>query len=1855
MKTLCRILLCTTLLITSCSKKNQQAETDNLFKFKEYISYNTNGSQSIASPITIELSKTLDQIEVTQEIPSEYVKISPKIEGTLTVENSRTLIYQPSEYLQPDTEYTITVKLSELYEDVPSDFKSYTFSFKTITPNFKMDVNNLQSYSKKWQYLNGTIEASDLITTKKAKELVSATQGDKKIAIKWPSEEGHSKFFNFTIDSIQRAIDDSNIIIKWDGKAIGADNEGKITFPIPGQNNFTIVDAKASSAPQAALTLNFSDPLDPNQNFSGLVAIEKAQSLRFEVDGNILTVYPSNNIIGNVRVTAFNGIKNTEGFTLKKEFSELLSFEQLKPAVRLLSQGVILPNAASTPIYFEAVNLTAVDVRVIKIYEANMLQFLQTSNLNDNNSYEIRRVGRRIVKKTITLQEKGLTNNGLWKAHAINLSEIFSADPGSLYRIELSFKKEYSTYSCAMASQESTTETYDEYEEDYYDTAIVEEVEEAREERYWDNELYNWRNNSYNWRERDNPCHEAYYNGNRVVSTNVLGSDLGLIVKKGNNKSYHFAVSNLLTTNPEGAVKIDLFNFQQQKIETITTDADGMTLYDSKKTIAFAVARKGSNYAYAKLEDGNALSLSNFDVSGKRLQKGLKGFIYTERGVHRPGDSIHLTFVLNDVANPLPKNHPVSLELTDARGKLVQRTVLNSKTNSQNGVVQKGFYYLPIKTEASAPTGNWNATVKVGSAAFTKSLKVATVKPNRLKIKLDFKDEVLDASKPIEGDIAATWLHGAPARNLKVEMNATLRATNTAFKKFPTYKFNDPIRSFSEIEIPVLSKNLTQEGLAAFSKKVSLSNKAPGMLQATFLTKVFEGGGDFSIDVFSKNLAPYSHFVGLQSPDPHRYGSYFTDENVKFKVASVDAQGNPSGSRKLEVKVFKIEWRWWWNRGYDNLSRYENSVVHKPVKEFTVTTNSKGTGDFTVNIPEKSGGRYLIRVIDTESGHATGRVTYFYRNWWSAPMDSESAKMLVFSAEKEKYTVGETAQITFPSGSKGRALLTVENGTEVLTKQWIETTKGETKASIKITKEMAPNVYVNISLLQPHEQTKNDLPIRLYGVIPLLVENPSTILEPQLAMPEVLKPEETFIVSVSEKSKKAMTYTIALVDEGLLDLTRFQTPKIHDAFYTREALGVKTFDIYDYVIGAYSGSVNNIYAIGGGGAAAGAKNRKADRFKPVVKYLGPFELKAGQTANHKITMPNYVGSVKTMIIAGNNDKSAYGSNEKVTPVRKPLMVLASLPRVLSPGEMVTLPVTVFAMEKKVKSATINLKVSDALKPLNGTSKTISFPEIGEQIVNFEFEVLPSNTFQTVEVSASGSGEKASHKIEVDVENPNPIFQKTTPYNLTKDGSKTITFETYGVAGTNAATIEFSTLPPMDFNKRLQYLISYPHGCIEQTTSGVFPQLYLADVFDITFNKKMEIEENIKAAIQRLDNFQTTSGGLSYWPGEGYENEWGTNYAGHFMLEAEKKGYALPITFKSNWLRYQQTQARQWRNKDSRYNASLTQAYRLYTLALAGKPELAAMNRLREANYISNNAKWRLAAAYALAGKENVAQQIAQTANIDFVPHKYDYYTYGSPFRNKAMALETMVLLDDSKKREIAVSLAKALSSSRWYSTQETAYGLLAMAKMVEKAGGKAIEIDFVQNGKTINIKTEKAVAQRELATTMGVNTVSITNKKGNDIYVSIAQKGKLPLGEELSETRGFKLQTRFVDSNGKAISIDNIKQGDEITAKITVINNTSDYVDNIALSQIFPGGWEIVNTSFTSLGGGATGDARYTDIRDDRVNFYFDLGSRKSKTFTVKINASYLGKYYLPGTQVEAMYDNNYYARNKGTWIEIKQ
>ena len=1836
-----KLLLLAVLFITAFSCKNKEEEIqeqiDNLFNYREYVSEVSQGLVSAQSDVVVVLRNPVEGWNANDELSSGLLKVSPKVPGKVVALNNQTIAFVPEDGFENNQEYEFTLALEDIVEDIPSQYETFSFKVKTLKQQFNIITDRLQSYSKDWQYIEGTLRSSDVLTLETAKKLVKASQKDKDITITFNESTQKGTQFYFKIDSIQRFEEDSDLQVSWDGASFGIESNGEATLKIPGKNNFTVVDVSVFDGDNQYIEINFSDPLKKKQNFDGLVTLKGAGNLKFSVDKNVLKAYPNKQLKGSALLEIFQGISSTDGYKLKTQFSEEIAFEQIKPAVRLLQSGTILPSSNNLKINFEAVNLKKVDVTVIRIFQNNVLQFLQQNNLAGKNN--LRRVARPIAKKTIALQNNLSSNNIKWKAYALDLRELITPEQGAIYRVEFNFKPNYSSYRC-------DTTNFKPEEETDYDEELETSNWDSFENYYYDDYYYDY---SYNWNERDNPCHTSYYR-NKKVATNVLASDLGLTVKKGVNESYFVSVNSLVSTDPMEGVKVTFYNFQQQEMGSKITDADGTTIFDADKPAFFAVAEKDNQKGYVRLNDGNALSISKFDVAGVRLQKGLKGYLYGERGVWRPGDTIFLSFILNDKANDLPEGHPVKLELKDPYGKITHKEVKTAGVNN--------FYNFAITTDENAPTGNWQAKVSVGGAEFNKTIKIETIKPNRLKIKADFEGEIITSATPVQGNLEALWLHGAIARNLKADIYAKFSASKTSFKQFPGYVFDDPSRRFSTEELQVFAGTLNDEGKASFTLRPELYGKAAGMLKASFVTKVYENGGDFSTDVFTKTYSPYQTYIGLNVPKgDKKRGMLLTDTKHKFEVVSVDEDGNPKAAGNLKVSIYKVSWRWWWDTSADNLSSYSGSQYRDRVFQKTISTGSNGKATFEFQLDYPSWGRYLVRVEDPYGGHATGKAVYIDWPGWagkSRKNDPSSATMLVFSTDKKTYNVGEKAIVTFPSSGVGRALVTVENGSEVLESLWVTPTEDETKFELPISALYTPNVYIHITLLQPHASTANDLPIRLYGVMPIMVEDPATKLQPKIAMPEVLRPEESVTVKVSEQNGKAMTYTLAVVDEGLLDLTRFKTPDPWKTFYAREALGVKTWDVYDDVIGAFGGRIDQVFAIGGDEEAAGAKNKKANRFKPMVVYLGPFKLKKGKTQSHKINIPKYIGSVRTMVIAGDAETGAYGNTEKATPVRKPLMVLASLPRKITPGEKVTLPVTVFAMEKKVKNVTLRVKPDKSFTIAGEASQQLSFSQPDEKMAYFELDVADFSGIGKVVVEASGNGEKASYEVEIDVVNPNPATSKVLDLTASANASQTLQLETFGIAGSNTAEIELSTLPPMDFTSRMQYLIRYPHGCVEQTTSAAFPQLFLADIFDLTYDKKKKIESNVKSAIKRLGSYQLPNGGFAYWSGQNYANDWGSSYAGHFLLEAEKKGYVVPIGFKNNWINYQQQAAKQWRK--TQYNSDLAQAYRLYTLALAGNADVSSMNRLRETPGLSNEGKHRLAAAYALIGQKSAAKTILANSNIDFKPVKYNYLTYGSPERNRAMALETFTILDDkAKAQELAKSVASTLSSKRWMSTQSTSYSLLAMAKFADLVGGKEINVSYTVNGKTETVSSKKALAGRTIAVKQGVNNLSFKNNRQSTLFIRVINSGILPVGQEQEEQRNLTAIVKYKNRNGQPIDIASLTQGTNFVAEVTITNKKGDRVRDVALAEIFPSGWEIVNTRFTDFGGFGNNKVTHTDLRDDRANFYFNLRGYESKTVRVLLNASYLGKYYLPGVQCEAMYDNDYLVRTKGQWVEVIQ
>ncbi len=1871
-------------LFQACGKKSAADFNSDFSLFKEYIVSFTGGIVSAQSDIRVVLAFD-NNWKVNQVLDDDLFDISPSVNGKVIALSNNTIAFIPEKKLESGTEYQVTLHLDKLNPKIAEKDKELTnfnFTIKTIKQDFVVNILDLQSYSKEYQYLNCVLKTADIIDFEIAKKLIEAQHNGNDLKIIFEKSNAVGKEFKFRIDSIQRLDSKSKLEIAYDGNDYDINQKGTIDFPIMALNEFKVIKTEMQEGNNQSLSINFSEPLEKGQDFKGLVAIQNTSNLKFSTQGNVLKVYFDNDkaveklvevapepvaiavasdttavavdtasveepeevavveqepavifsqkLSGELLLEVFQGIESEYGKKLNENFSEKISFDEIKPNVRFIKNGTILPSSSNLKLNFEAVNLRAVDVKVYKIYKNNILQFLQDNELNGTRN--LKRVGQPVAKSTLYLNENKLVNTSKWNTFALDLSKIITPEPGAIYRVEFSYKKAYSLYKCENSEVDES-----ENEEEEVDENDVNYSGNSYDDYYYDD---------YEWRQSQDPCSSSYYY-NAKIGTNILASDVGVIAKRGENKSYLFAVNNIITTEPIANARVDLYSFQQQKLTTGTTSSEGIASFQLNTFAYFAIVTSGTQSTYVRLDDGNSLSVSNFNVAGETLQKGLKGFIYGERGVWRPGDNLYLSFILNDASNKIPLGHPIKFRLSNPNGKVTYQTV--QKSNEWN------HYAFTVPTEGDAPTGNWEAMVSVGGAKFYKSIKIETIKPNRLKIKNTFKRAVLSSSYPNTSNLEVTWLHGAVAKNLNVEMQAKFSQQATTFKNYEKYVFDDLVRKFNTEEINIFSGKLDSNGKANVDINPKIQGQAPGMLKAAFITKVYEEGGDFSTDVIATTYSPYNIYVGLKSPEPNKYGMLETRKVNQFDIVTVDENGRPKSVKNLEVKVYKVEWRWWWDASSDNLSNYNADNSTTSYKTFRINTDASGKGNVRFALTDEEWGRYMIRVSDAVGGHASALTVNIDWPMWSGKTkntDASTANMLVFSTDKEKYAVGENAQISFPSSEGGRAFISIENGSKVVQTLWAKTQKGETKVIITITAAMAPNVYFNITLLQPHAATKNDLPIRMYGIVPIEVIDKNTILTPKLAMPDVLRPEQSFAVKVSEQSGKAMTYTIAIVDEGLLDLTRFKAPNAWDAFYVREALGVKTWDIYDDVIGAYGGKVNQIFSIGGDQDLGGGKAKKANRFKPVVIYLGPFKLEKGQTKTHQIKLPKYIGSVKTMIVAGDATTSAYGSVEKATPVRSPLMVLASLPRKITPSEKVTIPVTVFAMEKNIKNVTVQIKTNNGLKVIGSATQKLSFAQPDEKMAYFNLAVGSITGIGKVQIVATSGKEKSVYDVEIDMTNPNPVTNTFTDVILEPNSAKTISWKTFGVSGSNKAKLEVSSMPIINLNGRLLYLIQYPHGCVEQVTSSVFPQLYLNEIVDLDATRQNLTQKNITAGIAKLGSFQLSNGGIAYWQGGTTADDWGTSYAGHFMIEAEKKGYFLPINFKSKWISFQQKESKQWRF-ESKYGNDLAQAYRLYTLALAGAPDLSSMNRLRETKGISNESKLRLASAYVLAGQKSAGLNLLLKTTIDDNSN-YNYYYYGSADRNRAMALETMLLLGQKQKAfTMATKLAKNMSSDQWMSTQTTAYCLYAMSKFSANNGPKGIDVQFTKDGKTQAVKTMKTIADSNLAVKTGSNSITLKNNKKNRLFVRVLNTGILPIGQEKAIQSNISASIVFKNRKGGVINVSTINQGTEFVAEVSVKNQKNERVENVALSQILPSGFEIVNTRFTDYGDATNNIADYIDIRDDRTNFYFGLKAGEEKTFRILLNASYLGTYYLPGLQCEAMYDNTFLARTKGFWVQV--
>jgi len=1831
----CMLIAACVLGLSACKPEKKKTAADVEREWYKYISAYTSGTVSRKSDIRVLF---VNNAATPGQSAAGLLEFSPSIPGTAQWKSLRELVFTPQEELKPGREYKATLYVGRLLK-LPKAFDQFRFAVSVIRPELEVQVYGLFSEDitrPATQVLKGQVNTADREEPALVEKVIEADQQGQKVAVEWShSMDGLNHYFK--AKGIERRDLPSEVRVTWDGAPIHIENRGFRAVEVPALGQFEFVSAEAVIQGTRHVVLRFSDALAKDQNLQGLIRVEN-RPLTFEIDGNVIRVYSIGEFLGSVRVMVLPGIRNYLNRRLSRPETRDVYFESIRPQVRFVGKGVILPKKDRLTVPIEAVSLGAIQVAAFQIYGNDVAQFLQVNDLE--GSAELARVGRFLWRKTIALSDDPSVTSR-WSRYELDVTSLFQENPGSIFRLILSFNRGNSTYPCAESSKPVVTEP------------PLKNKDGSGESR-WDYSLYNYEYINNGWARRNDPCDDAYYNpmhnSQAVVGRNFLASNVGLVAKLEENGTLHVVNTDIGTARPQSDTRVRAYNYQNQLLGEAVSDNNGFAVLKLKDHPFFISAQTGSDIGYLRIDQDAALPMSHFDVGGETVRKGIKGTIYGERGVWRPGDTLYLTFALFDRERVLPAGYPVVMEIYSPQGQLIE-------TCKPDKVVEP-FYAFRFSTDDAAPTGNWQARVLVGGLTFSKILKIETVIPNRLKI--DFKtgrDILTRKDVPVEASVVSQWLHGAPASNLKFDVTVSLSPRPTRFERYQNYSFDDPASEFSGGEAVTENGVLDAQGRGRLKLDFAPKQPSPGLLEATFVTRVFEESGDFSIDSFSQPFHPYDAYVGILTPrgDAAR-GMLLTDMDHTMDIVTVDPSGRAVPREKLKVSLYKLGWKWWWDKSGESLAQYVSSKQTTPLLSGEVSTPG-GVGKWIFQIKYPDWGRYLIRVEDPESGHAAGRIVFIDWPGWAGRSREEAgagATRLNFTSDKSLYQVGEKAVIFLPEAVQGRALVSVENGSSVLEKMWVSTQKGENRFEIPLTDQMSPNVYVHVTLLQPHSDKVSDTPIRLYGVIPIMVEDPATRLEPAVIMADEVKPTEKFKVQVREKNRRPMTYTLAVVDEGLLGLTRYSAPDLRQDFYSREALGVMTWDLFDEVVEAYGAELSRFLALGGDQGAAGKdKARKPRRFPPVVMFEGPFELKAGETASHELEMPQYFGAVRAMVVAGRD--GAFGSAEKSVLVRRDLMALPTLPRVVRPGEDIMMPIAVFVTNPALKSVEVSLETNSLFEVVGESTKTVSFAQPGDDIVSFMLKTADAVGQGEVRFRVRSGSVRIEDTISVPVLGSNPLITQTTRLEVKPGATLSQAVTPFGLENTNTVTVEASPVPPLNLEKRLDFLILYPHGCIEQTLSATFPQLYLKGLVRLDEIQQKEVQTHIEAAIEKMSRFQMPNGAFSYWPGSHEAHEWATTYAGWFLLEAARLGYHVPASMLDKWKGNQKMMANIWTTGEPAQQ--LTQAFRLFTLALAREPDLGAMNRLREVEDLNGIAAVELATAFHITGQTDAAADLTQHADMNVVRYRDYSVTFGSDLRDEALLVRCLVQMDRTDKaKSLVEEITKVVSSDLWLSTHETSYALMALASFYGSAQVKPFRYRLAWDGeKPLDVESSVPFDKRIYADfPVKGRTLVLTNTGDSPLYANIYRRGMPPAGGEPESANDLSIEVNYRDLKMNPIDIGSVSQGLDIVVDVRVRNTTQRTLDNLVLTHLVAAGYQIKNPRFSGESG-TTADIEYQDIRDDRVFTYFSLAPGRDKTFLVVLNASYRGRYYQPGPVVEAMYDAAVHANSKGQWIKIVQ
>jgi alpha-2-macroglobulin len=1332
-----------------------------------------------------------------------------------------------------------------------------------------------------------------------------------------------------------------------------------------------------------------------------------------------------------------------------------------------------------------------------------------------------------------------------------------------------------------------------------------------------------------------------------VRSTRYISlSDIGLIAKSGGGKMLVFA-NSIQSANPISGVGVQVYGSNNQLIGNGSTNSEGLAEIKLSEQDGFSgfkpamvIARIGDDFNYLPFSN-TKVNVSKFQVGGKKINStGVDAFIAPERDLYRPGETIHFAVVARDINRKSPGAIPVKIKMLMPNGK--ELTQLR-KTLDAEGVTD-----ATIPLPPTAITGTYAMELYNGNDVLirTYNFKVEDFVPDRIKVTAKIDKETLKPGMQTQFNIDAVNYFGPPATGRNYE--AELEIKERPFKPQQYYNFNFTISNRQQFFDNILRQGKTDEqGRATEQFTISENYKGMGILQARFFATVFDENGRPVSRSTTLDLLTQDVLIGIGGGE---FNYYPLNQPLRIPIIALSPKEMPVAT-KAQISIIKHEYRTVLQKSGDYF-RYESQREEKLLQKQDVTIQGES---YAFNYIPRQPGDYEVRVALPGSPTYVGARFYSYGSWGSNIGDFEvnSDGQIDISLNKRDYKKGDKAKVLFKAPFDGKMLVTLESA-EVLSHQWVEVKNRTASIEIALNDMHLPNAYITATLFKPHS-TSSTLPLTAaHGLANLIVGDDGKRLPVAIHASATSRSEKKQRVTV--KAASGAMVCLAAVDNGVLAVTNYKTPDPYQWYFSKKALGVEAWDLYPLLFPEIRRSISST---GGDGDLSMdlRQNPFANKRFKLMSYWSGWKKASGGEVSFDVDIPAFNGQVRLMAIAVNGDR--FGAAEATMTVADPLVLSTSMPRFLTPGDTVYAGVTISNTTGKAATVSAKVQAEGPLKAgeLQNLQATIA-PD-AEGRISFPVMAAAMPGIGKLTVTVTGLGESFKEVIDISVRPASTLQQRTGAGMITGGNKVNINMQTDDFLPESMNySLVVGRSPVLQLGTPLRYLVNYPHGCTEQTISTAFPQLYFAELSTLmqeALSYKGAAQSNVQTAIQRIKMRQLYNGGLTMWEAEGSESWWVTAYAAHFLIEARKAGYAPDASLIETMLQYLSSKLRRKEQVDYYYNGNMQKkiapkevAYSLYVLALAGRPNVPAMNYYKaNSNSLALDSRYVLAATYALAGDRKSFNEMLPASFSGEVAVASGNGSLYSAIRDESLALNVLLEAqpDHPQVPVMAKHIVDKLNKQNYMTTQEASFSLLALGKMAKSSGKSTATADIIANGKKLAaMNGDPLKLTKNLLKT---SAITLDAKGSGSLYYWWQASGVSASGQFVQQDNFLKVRRQLFDRYGKEFSGSTFKQNDLIVVKIVLEKSFNGRLENIVVTDLLPGGWEIENARIKDMAGMSwiTDETipLSRDVRDDRIHLFTDMNTSR-QVFYYSVRAVTPGYYQYGPLSADAMYQPEYHS-----------